>query len=223
MGLFTRMGDIISANLNEMVDKYEDPEKMLKQAVGEMESAIRTAMDGAAKVIANEKLISKQMTEQQSEIEHWWQKAETAVRNGDEDVARHALVRKREHEKLQAALTDQFTTARASSQKLRRQIDAMRVRLDEAKRKLVLLTARKQAADARKQLIAEFGQPDFSQAAFSKFDRMCKKVDYAEAETEALLELSGTQDRSDDLSIDLANVDIEAELQKLRQKCRTTE
>ncbi len=216
MGLFKRMSDIISANLNEMVDKFEDPETMLKQAVREMETAIRSAMDGAAKVIASQKLLGKQLTDHQTQAATWQQRAEAAVRGGDDDTARHALARKREHEKLLAALSDELTIADASSQKLRRQIEAMRVRLAEAKRKLILLTARQRAAEARKKLVTEFGGVAVNDEPFSKFDRMCDKVESCEAEAEALLELSGGVDFEDEFT-NAADVEIEAELQQLKQ------
>ena len=216
MGLFQRMSDIISANLNEMVDKFEDPETMLNQAVREMETAIRSAMDSAAKVIASQKLLTKQLTNHQTQSATWLQRAEAAVRGGDDDAARHALARKREHEKLLAALSDELAIVDASSKKLRRQIEAMRVRLAEAKRKLVLLTARKQAAEARKKLVIDFGTAEVNDEPFNKFDRMCDKVEWCEAEAEALIELSGGDDFEDEFATS-ADTEIEAELQQLKQ------
>lgn len=221
MGLFKRMGDIISANLNEMVDKFEDPEKMLKQAVREMESAIRDAMDRAAKVVASEKLLSKQLAEHESQVEHWQKQAESAIGRGDDDSGRHALARKRENQKLHAALADQYSAAQASSQKLRRQIEAMRVRLSEAKRKLVVLTARKQAAETRKRLVSQFSDVNVNEQAFGKFDRMCEKVEQAEAEAEALIELSSGGDGLEfdaDEADGSGDPDVEAEFRELKQK-----
>ena len=151
MRLFRRIGDIVSANLNEMIDHFEDPEKMLKQAVREMERAVTAALDAAVKVVANEKLLAKQLAENRRQADRWHDRAGQAVDAGDDALARRALTRKVQHEELVAALEDQQAAATETSRKLRRQIDGMRAKLAEAKRKLATLTARKRAAEARKQ------------------------------------------------------------------------
>ena len=103
---------------------------------------------------------------------------------GDDALARRALTRKVQHEKLVAALEDQQAAATEISRKLRRQIDGMRAKLAEAKRKLATLTARKRAAEARKQLL-EVTATSGPLAAFSRFDRLYDRVELAEAEAEA--------------------------------------
>ena len=214
MGLFTKVSDIISANLNDMIERFENPERILRQAVREMEAAISKAMDGAAKVIASEKLLAKQLAEQDSRMQLWHNRAVSAVAEGDDDNARTALTRKKEHEKLVEALTEHQAEVAASSQSLRRQIDAMRAKLNEARRKLVVLTARKQAADARQKLIRDVGGVKCDVNAFSKFDRMSQQVEHAEAETEALFDL--TQQDAAFEAEDSYDIDVETELQSLK-------
>lgn len=153
MGLFRRFGDIVSANLNDLVDRFEDPEKMLRQAIREMEEAVASALNGAAKVVANEKLLAQQLAENRRQAEHWHERACQAVRDGDDQRARRALVRKAEHEQLIPALEDQKTATQQAGRKLRRQIDGMRARLAEAKRKLATLSARNRAAESRRKLL----------------------------------------------------------------------
>ena len=153
MRLFRRIGDIISANLNEMIDHFEDPEKMLKQAVREMEQAVAAALDSAVKAVANEKLLSKQLAENRRQAQRWQHRAGEAVATGDDDLARRAITRKIQHEKLVAALEDQHTAAAETSAKLRRQIEGMRAKLTEVKRMLAALIARKRAAETRRQLL----------------------------------------------------------------------
>ncbi len=216
MGIFKRVSDIISANLNELVDGFEDPEKMLKQAVREMEAAIETALDGAVKVIANEKLLDKQLAEQRRLVDCWQDRAREAVHREDDEAARTALARKAEHEKLAAALEDQAATAQTAGRKLRRQIDAMRVRLAEARRKQVSLTARKQAAGARKRILSDLGGSAVNDEAFARFDRMSTKIEQAEAEADALLELTGHELQNDDVDEQTVDSAIEAELQALK-------
>lgn len=215
MGLFKRVGDIISANLNEMVDRFEDPEKMLRQAVREMEQAVASALDGAVRVIANERLLARQLDEQRGLLERCRQRAEEAVRAGDDDAARRALLRKVEHAKLVDALSDQHAAAEAAATRLRRQIDALRVRLAEARRKQAALIARRRAADAHWKLAETINSVTVDESAFNKFDRMSRKVEQAEAEADALIELTRHSDTDDDF--DPAAVEIETELEALKQ------
>src|ERR1700676_2136455 len=107
MGLFKRISDIVSANLNDMVESWEEPEKMLKQAVREMETAIDQARRSVAKAMASEKLVGKELLENERHAEQWQTRAESAVAAGDDTLALKALARKREHESVAAALRDQ--------------------------------------------------------------------------------------------------------------------
>ncbi len=141
MGLFKRMSDIVSANLNDMAEKYEDPQKMLKQAVREMETSIDEARRNVAKSMAAEKLAAKELTENQHQAEQWNSRAVAAVEAGDDAMARKALSRKQEYVKIAAALSDQHTAALEASTTLRRQLEAMQAKLADAKRRLGTLSA----------------------------------------------------------------------------------
>ena len=152
MGIFSRISDIISANFNEMADNFEDPEKMLKQAIREMEESIADATQQTAKAMANEKTLARELQRNRQQAGVWQSRAEAAVAAGDDDLARKALVRRREHEDLAAALEDQSQSANQAAVTLKRQLDAMRAKLAEAKRSLATLTVRKRAADFRKQV-----------------------------------------------------------------------
>ena len=220
MGLFKRIGDIVSANLNEMVESYEDPEAMLKQAVREMEASIDSAKRDVAKSMAHEKLLGKQLAENQRQAEQWQQRAESAVESGDDNLARKALVRKQEHDKIAAALHDQHAATGDSSQTLRRQLEAMQAKLAEAKRRLGTLTARKKAADVRTRAQLSKVDPQWNNDAFAKFDRLREKVELAEAEADALRELSGEPDFSAQLQTEdhRLDVELEAELLQLKRK-----
>jgi len=208
--------DILSANLNEIVERFEDPEKMLGQAISEIESAISSAMHDAARVIANERLISRQLGENRRQGQQWQQKAEAAVREQDDDAARRALYRKSENIKLADALVDQHSAAETAAQKLRRHIDGLRVRLTEDRRKHLTLIARKRAADARRKLAENVNGVIIDDAAFGKFDRMSRKVEQAESEADAFLELTGVADTLQHSE----NVDftVETELADLKQQ-----
>lgn len=195
MGIFTRISDIISANLNDLTEGFEDPEMMLKQAVREMEQSIAGATQETAKVLAQEKLLAKELRNNEQQALDWQRKAETSVGAGDDGLARKALSRKQEHQKRVVALQDQLDLARESSQALKHQLEGMQAKLAEAKRTLATLSARKKAADFKKKMATSSSIVDAgaaTESAFSKFDRLREKVERVEAEAEALAELNTT-------------------------------
>ena len=184
MGMFKRISDIVSANFNEMVDHWEEPEKMLRQAIREMEITIEESNRSVAKAMASEKLVGKELAENQRQAKEWQTRAETAVAAGDDGLARKALARKQEHDKVAAALSDQHTASQEASVTLRRQLEAMQAKLTDAKRRLGTLAARKKAADVRARVQIGKLDPKLNDDAFAKFDRLREKVEMAEAEAE---------------------------------------
>jgi phage shock protein A len=221
MGLFRRVSDIITANLNEMVDGMEKPETMLKQAVREMEAALDGAMDGAARAIAHERVLRRQLAENEKLAAFWARKAVDCVARDDDDAARGALVRKTEQLQLIAALTDQLTEAETTSARLRNQIAAMRVRISEARRKLADVLARRQAAEARRTIARGTRRRRAHEAAFGRFDHLVHEIERGEAEADALLELAGcTYASSFDDRDGASELDsqIEAELRALKEQ-----
>lgn len=224
MSLFSRISDIISANLNEMTESFEDPEKMLKQAIREMDQSIADATQETAKVLANEKLLARELDNNRRQAEDWQRKAEQAVTAGDDNLARRALTRKQEHGKLVVALQDQLTAAQEASLTLKHQLDAMRAKLAEAKRNLSTLSARKKAADFKKKMHSSPSALESGGAvdnAFAKFERLREKVEQAEAEADALAELQGETRESDADFASLStssDAEIDAQLQALKQR-----
>jgi phage shock protein A len=217
MGLFRRVNDIISANLNDLVDRFEDPEKMLKQAIREMETAIDEATAAAAKAIAGEKLLTKQVAEHQQQVSCWQVRAEQAVQAGDDELARQALRRKSERGKLVRALSDQLAAARQTGETLRRQVEAMRAKHAEAKRKLATLTARSKAAYARRQLHVVSAGCTLRTDPFHQFDRIREQVELAEAEADAMVALTCDNDDSVTAAIpDQDDLAVETELASLK-------
>ena len=225
MGFFKRISDILSANFNELAEQFEDPEKMLKQAIREMEEAIAEATGQTAKAMANEKTMSRELERNQAQSAQWQERAVKAVEAGDDGLARKALARKNEHEKLVAALEDQIQAAGEASGTLRRQLAAMKAKLAEAKRNLATLAARKRAADFRKKLDSQAAGlvPEVDDNAFAKFDRLKAKVEQAEAEAEAMAELRATNAGAaaqDMAEIPEEELDVAAKLAELKQKIK---
>lgn len=212
MGLLKRMSGLVTANLSDLIDQCEDPEKMLKQAVRDMETALGQLMDGAARAIAHHRLLSRQLSEQREAVSRCAKLAEAAVARHDDEAARSELLRKAEHQRLVDALSRQVTMADALDQRLRRQVMAMRIRLAEARRKLVDITARNRAAAAQRKFVEHLPDETCAGRAWSSFDTMCARVEQSEAETEALLELLGEPD-----AVAPLDTEVEAELRALKE------
>jgi phage shock protein A len=185
MRLFRRIGDIVAANLNEWVDRFEDPELMLKQAIREMETMIEAATAGAARAIAGERLLARELADQERKARSWNSRAEGAVIRGDDDLARQAIARAHEHEAMARALVEQQASAERTAKALRGQIDAMRAKQAEARRKLTSLSARRQVAETGRALCGSAVGAN----GFARFERMHHQIEQAEAEAEALGEL----------------------------------
>ena len=222
MGIFKRISDIVSANLNELTDSYEDPEKMLKQAIREMESSIADATQQTAKAMASEKTMGRELDRNRQQAQLWKERATQAVQASDDELAKKALVRKNEHEKLVSALQDQLESAGEASGSLKRQLEGMKAKLAEAKRNLATLSARQRAANFRRQMETSSvsGSMDVDDNAFAKFDRLKSKVEQAEAEAEALSELrdrSGAEAVIDEMAPREEDLDIAAQLAELKR------
>lgn len=217
MGLFRRFNDIITANLNDLVDRFEDPEKGLKQAVCEMEESIQTATMETAKVLANQKRLEKEISRAESENQKWTRQAEHCVELADDNGARHSLVKAAETAKLLDSLSQQIGVATDASNVLKEQLTGMRAKVEEAKRGLATLSARSKAAEIRKSALAsttKAGNTVSHAAAFDKFERLREKVETAEAEAEALAEITG-QNHS---PISTLQPDIESQLAALKAR-----
>jgi len=214
MGLFKRVNDIITANLNDLVDQFEDPEKGLKQAVREKEEANQTATGEATKVLANQKRLEKEIARNDSEVQRFNSLANDRVDASDDGGARQALVKAGEYSKLAEALQQQLGAATDASNVLKDQLAGMRTKKEEAKRNLATLSARHKAAEIRKQSIAatSSGGGGVEKSAFDKFERLREKVEMAEAEAEALVEITGEVSDASGPS----EVDVESQLAALK-------
>jgi phage shock protein A len=190
MGIFQRLGTLIKSNLNDLISKAEDPEKMLNQVLVDMKNQLVEAKKQVAVAIGDEKRLKKQWDEQLVQAKEWERKAMMAVRAGDDGLAKEALVRQREHEELCTQFEQQWHLQKESVDKLKEQLRTLNNKIEEAKRKKNILVARAKRAEAQKTIQATMaGISDTS--AFDTFDRMAEKVDALEAEAEAGVELSG--------------------------------
>jgi phage shock protein A len=190
MGIFSRLGTLIKSNLNDLISKAEDPEKMLNQILIDMKNQLVEAKKQVAVAIGDEKRLKKQWDEQVASSKEWERKAMMAVHAGNDELAKEALTRQKEHEDLTAQFEQQWHLQKDAVDKLKEQLRVLNNKIEEAKRKKNILIARAKRAEAQKTIQATMqGLSDTS--AFDTFDRMAEKVDAIEAEAEASTELSG--------------------------------
>jgi phage shock protein A len=220
MGLFARLSDLISANLNSLLDAAEDPERMLAQVIREMELGLADARQQGACAIAAERRLGRELEQNRAAAAHWKEQARLALNSQREDLARKALARKLEHDDLVRALDSQWTAARQTSTEVKAALHALEARLAEARRKQRTLLARHRAAAIRlqaqrtvKPVIADGREP---LARFARFeDRLIDMEDQLLAQSELLRP-------SADLEIELADLEsarrVEDELKELKKE-----
>lgn len=190
MGIFSRLGTLIKSNINDLISRAEDPEKMLNQVLLEMQQQLVDAKKSVAVAIADEKKLHKQYNSELDKAKEWERKAMMAVRAGDDNLARQALIRKQEHETIAQQFQQQWIAQKAAVDKLKDALRLLNNKIEEAKRKKNILIARKKRAEAQKQIAATMqGLGDTS--AFDTFDRMADQINMLEAEAEAGAELAG--------------------------------
>jgi phage shock protein A len=190
MGIFSRLGSLIKSNINDIISRAEDPEKMLNQVLLDMQSSLVEAKKQVAVAIADEKRLQKQLETEQEKSKEWERKAMVAVRANDDVLAREALVRKQEHDNIASQYQQQWMAQKAAVDKLKDALRLLNNKIEEAKRKKNILVARKKRAEAQKTIASTMsGLSDTS--AFDTFDRMSAKIDQLEAEAEAGSELAG--------------------------------
>ena len=190
MGIFSRLGTLIKSNINDLITKAEDPEKMLSQVLLEMQQQLAEAKKAVAVAIADEKKLQKQYSAEQEKAKEWERKAMVAVRAGDDGLARQALVRKQEHENISEQFQQQWIAQKQAVEKLKDALRLLNNKIEEAKRKKNILIARKKRAEAQQQ-IANTMQGLGDTSAFDTFDRMAERIALMEAEAEAGAELAG--------------------------------
>lgn len=190
MGIFSRLGTLVKSNINDLISKAEDPEKMLNQVLLEMQQQLVEAKKRVAVAIADEKKLQKQYNLELEKSKEWERKAMVAVRAGNDDLARQALARKQEHDQISAQFQQQWIAQKQAVDKLKDALRLLNNKIEEAKRKKNILVARKKRAEAHQQIAATMhGLSDNS--AFDTFDRMAERINVLEAQAEASSELAG--------------------------------
>lgn len=208
--IFKRISDVLTANLNDLVDRVEDPERMIKQLIREMEENVNSARDGVIDALASEKQLARELDHQRRQVEDWHERARRALENGNETLAREALLRKKEHDALASNLQTSWQSARRTSVRLKAQLRALESKLEEARLKKGSLVARQRAAQAREQMDKVSDRFQAGWELNHSFQRMAGKVDEMEARMEARAEL---YDEYSALERECLKIEVDAEVE----------
>lgn len=184
MGMFSRFTDIINANINAMLDKAEEPEKMIKLIIEEMAETLVEVRSAAAKQIAEKKTLMRHIRAMESRVAHWQKKAELALNKSREDLAKSALVEKQSCTQKLAEFNEELSQLDEYLNTL--QLDSQRLqdKLTEAKRKQDAFAIRQQSAEVCLK-VREKAAIDNIDQAISKFECYQQKIDRVEAAVEA--------------------------------------
>jgi phage shock protein A len=224
MGIFKRVQDIVASNVNDLLDRAENPEKMIKQVIREMEDAVEAARKYAAQALASQKKLQKEIETNKRMREEWRNKASEAVTAGRDDLARLALTRKREYEAMNESLQSQFDSGQVSCDNLKRTLRALQAKLADAKRKQLMLVARQRAAQA--EIAAQSKLSGIASkskaAAFGKFARMEEAVDDLEIQAETLKDINSeaAEIEAEFEALSGEKDEIDAELAELKKKVK---
>jgi phage shock protein A len=228
MGILERISTVLKSNINALISKAENPEKMLNQLVIDMNEQLIEAKKQVAMSIADEKKLERQMLENQTQAGEWERKAVLAVKAGKDDLAKEALVRQQEYVGYAAQFKKEYDSQYSSVEQLKDALRQLQAKIEEANRKKNLLIARAKRADAQKQIQKTMGTLAGG-SSFDTFDRMAAKVDQLEAEADAEKELGAIgadqklEDKFKELESSPANTDqlledLKAKMGKLEDK-----
>lgn len=214
MSILDRVSRLVRANVNDMIDQAEDPEKMIDQLLRDMQSNITTARSQVAAMIAQEKELEADLSETQELSTEWQEKAKRAIAAGKDDLAREALRRKRDNDENAAIYQQQHQTQLQTVDKLKQQLALLESKYQSTLGQRDSLMARQRRAKASRQ-VGEFTASLSPLDASSELDRMERKIRGTESEVAALADLeSGSMDAQfRELDYD---IDVERELEALK-------
>ena len=216
MGIFSRFSDIVNANINAVLEKAEDPEKIIRLMIQEMEDTLVEIRSAAAKCIADRKELGRHITYLENEHEEWARRAELAVRRDREDLARAALVEKQ-------AIADQVEQLKLENENLDAQLEKfndditqLQSKLNDAKLRQRSIVIRHTTASSQLSARKHIHSDRIDEMLF-RFESAERKIDRVESEAEAV-----SMGRGGDLADEIAGLEddgrVEAELEKLKSR-----
>ena len=217
MGIFSRTRDIVAANFTDLLDKAEDPAKMIRMIIMEMEETLVEVRASAARVIADQKEMRRQVLKLEKIQEGWTEKAELALSKGREDLAKAALVEKRKAGDMADQLRVEIQVLDDGLRASEEDIAKLQARLRDARTRQNAIMSRIESAQNRSRLREMYAGPK-TQEAFSRFDVLERRADMAEGQADAL-SLGAPAKTLEEEIAELRNQEaVDAELEALKAK-----
>ncbi len=221
MGIFTKLSTVIKSNINDLISRAENPEKMLNQIILDMRDQLAKAKREVAAAIADERKLKSQLESEVKQQRDWQHRAMLAVKEGRDDLAKQALLRQKEHAERAMVLQQTWEAQAAETEKLKGSLRQLNDKIEEAKRKRNLLIAKQKRAQAQRRIHETMsGLSDTS--AFEAFNRMADKIEEEErqsvAHAEVNAELGGDTLESEFLRLEAGpgGADVEDQLLALK-------
>lgn len=220
MGIFSRFTDIINSNINNLLDKAEDPAKMVRLIIQEMEDTLVEVRSSSAKTLADKKELARQVSRLEQDAEQWQAKAELALNKDREDLARAALMEKKKSSESAQALVDELAHTDEHLSKLQGEISQLQDKLSDAKVRQKAIVIREKSASSRLKVKENIHSTRVNDA-LNRFDHYERKVDDIEAEIESY-DL-GSKSLADEIA-DLESDDkVDDELAQLKAKMKNNQ
>lgn len=215
MGIFSRISDIINSNISAILDKAEDPEKMIRMMIQEMEETLVEVRSSTAKVIAEKKTVNRRIEQLGRQAADWEEKAELALKKEREDLARAALIEKSSVLTTIQMLEDELTKLDETLNKLSHEIEQLQAKLTDARARQKTLLMRTTAAQSRVDVNQKLHNYSIDNA-MNKFEYYERKIDQMEGQVDSLnIKQRGLQDEFEEL----ANQEkIDQELESIKAK-----
>lgn len=216
-----RINDLLKADLHHWLDGAEEPERMLKQAVRELENHLREARLAVVRAVAGEKILLQQLQHHRAQSKDWADRAEYALRQGQEALARMALTRKLDCDRIAGDLQSSWTAARQTSERLQEQLKALEANRAEICRRRLVLAARQRAAKAQCALSGTAASLRGGLEIQDRFARLEERVAAAEAQAQAVVDVLDEPPPLEQAFQALENqVEVERELNALKEKIK---
>lgn len=216
MGIFSRMSDIISSNINSMLDKAEDPEKLVKMMIREMEDTLVEVKASCAGAMATKKRIQRELNTANERAREWGEKAQLAVDKGREDLAREALMEKRRYTGKTQSLEKEFEQCDALVNQYQSDIQKLEDKLSNARERQRVLVQRHIHAKGKKRAEEGIRKVDTSDAMV-RFERFENRIERMEAEAD-LVNMGRKPNLEDEISKLKTDDSIDKELQELKNR-----
>ncbi|ELE7141245.1 phage shock protein PspA [Vibrio cholerae] len=220
MGIFSRFADIVNSNISALLDKAEDPEKMIRLIIQEMEDTLVEVRTNSAKAMADKKELARKVESIEQQLDDWQNKATLALTKQREDLARAALIEKQKLQHVLKGLHTEQTLVEETIEKLTGEIGKLETKITETRAKQQALAIRSQAASHRRDVQRHL-HAGRTEEAMAKFEQFSRKVDELEAEADLYAQSGQARSLEQEFAELQAQDEIEKELNKLKAQMKS--